>query len=56
MARRTEDFELDPAVVLIPDHYEMSMDDWLKTLRRGEPNELPMSGAELVEEARNEPE
>lgn len=56
MARRTEDFELDPAVVLIPDHYEISMHDWLKTLRRGEPNELSMSGAELVEEARNESE
>jgi|GEM_PF-5958030 hypothetical protein len=56
MARRTEDFELDPAVVLIPDHYELSMDDWLRSLRRGKPSELPTSGAELVEEARNESE
>lgn len=52
MARRVKDLELDPVVVPIPDDYKLSMDDWLGSLLRSEPVDLPISGAELVAEAR----
>ena len=56
MARRTEDVELDPAIVLIPDAYTMTMDEWFASLRRDGPARVTMSGAELVAEARAENE
>ena len=56
MARRMDAFELDPAIVPIPDTYEISMDEWLASLRRDEPTALGVSGAELVAEARSEAE
>lgn len=54
MARRAEDFELDPAVVPIPSDGEGSMTDWLRSLSHDEPTEVGVSGAELVAEARAE--
>jgi hypothetical protein len=51
-----DDSELDPTIVPIPDTYEISMDDWLASLRRDEPTALVVSGAELVAEARAEAE
>lgn len=56
MARRSEDIESDPAVVLIGDDGEQSVDEWLASLRRLEPIELTVSAADLVAEARAEQE
>jgi hypothetical protein len=53
--RPNVDFELDPAVVLIPDDVQGDVDEWLHSLRHdGEPAELDVTGAELVAEARDE--
>ena len=50
------DYELDPAVVLIPDTYEGSMDEWLASLRRdGPPLDLPPA-ADVLAEVRGESE
>lgn len=47
----------DPAIVLIPDDTEGSMDDWLASLPRDEPPiTLPISAAELIAEVRRESE
>ena len=54
MARRAEDFELDPVVVPIPSDAEVSITEWLRSLRHDEPLVLEVSGAELVAEARAE--
>lgn len=54
MARRAEDFELDPVVVPIPSDAEGTMADWLRSLVRDERIEVGVSGAELVAEARAE--
>lgn len=49
--------ELDSAVLLIADDYRGSMDDWLEAVRDdGPPRDLPVTGAELVAEARSESE
>jgi hypothetical protein len=49
--------ESDTAVVLVPDDYQGSMDDWVASLREDGPaRDLPISGAELVEAARREVE
>jgi hypothetical protein len=56
MARRIEDLELDPAVVVIPDKYEITMDEWLASLRGDEPTRLTVPAADLVAEARAEAE
>ena len=56
MARRPEDFEIDPVVVLIPDAPTITMDEWLAALRTDGPVDLPVSAAELVAEARAEAE
>ncbi len=56
MARRIKELEPEPTVVLIPDRYTITMDDWLASLRTAEPSGLSISGAELVAEARNEDE
>lgn len=51
----TEVRELDPVIVLIPEDFVVTMDDWLAGLRR-EPVVLPMSTAEMLAEARTEGE
>ena len=56
MARRIKELEPEPTVVLIPDRYTITMDDWLASLRSAEPISLAASGAELVAEARSENE
>ena len=56
MASRIEDVELDPAIVVIPDAYTVTIDEWLASLRRSEPAQMTVSGAELVAEARAENE
>lgn len=48
VARRVEDLDLDPAVVPIPDRYELTMDAWLTSLEHDEPIALAASGADLV--------
>ena len=48
--------ELDPAVVVIPETYSTTMDEWLASLRREEPTSLIVPSAELVAEARAEAE
>ena len=55
VARRAEDFELDPVVVPISaDAPEGSMADWLRSLVRDEAMDPGVSGADLVAEARAE--
>lgn len=55
MARRAEDFELDPVVIPISDDAPTgSMADWLRSLVHDQPIELGVSGADLVAEARSE--
>lgn len=52
MARRAEDFELDPVVVPIPDDGEGSVDEWLASLLHDEPIELPIPAAQLLADVR----
>ena len=55
MARRTEDFEIDPAIVPIDDGTDTSpaaMEAWLASLHRDEPVNLSVSAAEVVREIR----
>jgi hypothetical protein len=55
MARRPEDFEIDPVVVEILDGRDTSpaaMDAWLANLRSDAPVTLPVSASELVREIR----
>lgn len=55
MARRTEDFEIDPAIVPIDDGTDTSpaaMDAWLASLRRDEPVNIAASAAEIVRDIR----
>jgi hypothetical protein len=52
VARRADDFELDPGVVTIAGDAGGSMDDWLQSLMHEKPIDLVGSGADLVAEAR----
>ena len=55
MARRTEDFEIDPTIVPIDDSTDTSpaaMEAWLASLHRDEPVNLSVSTAEVVREIR----
>ena len=55
MPRPAVDFELDPAIVPIPDDIEADADEWLNSLRRDPgPLDLDVTGAALVAEARHE--
>lgn len=55
MPRPVVDFELDPAVVPIPDDIESNADEWLYSHRRDTgPLDLDVTGAALVAEARHE--
>ena len=54
MAKRVEDFELDPVVVPIIQDFDVTIDEWLASLRRDEPLIMAVSGAELVAEARSD--
>ncbi len=56
MARPVRTLNPDPAVVPIDDDSDGSIDDWLTSLRRDEPIELSVTGADLVAEARAEQE
>lgn len=57
MARTALDFELDPAVVPIPDDTTLSIDEWLDMLPREEEEiELTVPSPDLVAEARRESE
>ena len=52
MAKRVEDFELDPVVVPIVEDFDLTIEDWLVLIRRDEALPMVLSGAELVAEAR----
>lgn len=55
MARRTEDFEIDPVIVPIEDGTDTSpaaVQAWLASLHRDEPVELTVSVADIVREIR----
>ena len=55
MARRTEDFEIDPVIVPIEDGTDTSpaaVQAWLASLHRDETVELTVSVAEIVREIR----
>lgn len=62
MARRPEDLDDGPTVVLIEDEFSVLpeedrarlTDEWLESLRTSEPKPLNVTGAELLEEARRE--
>lgn len=55
MSRPVAEFELDPAVVPIPDDVEGEVDEWLSSLTGdAAPLDLDVTGAELVAEARDE--
>ena len=54
VARRADDFELDPVVVPIAGDVGGSMDDWLRSLMQENPIDLVVSGADLVADARAE--
>lgn len=57
MARPDFEYELDPAIIPILDSStEMTMDEWLRSLRDSESVPLGVSGAELVAESRIESE
>lgn len=42
--------KLHPSVVPIPDDLDLTMDEWLTSLRGEEPRTLPGSTAELLDE------
>ncbi len=44
----------DGVVVPIPGEVEGTMAEWLRSLRRDQPSDAGMTGAELVDEARTE--
>lgn len=48
--------ETGPVVVPIVEEFDLSMDEWLATLRRDELIELPESTADLLAAARSESE
>jgi hypothetical protein len=51
MARRTEDFEIDPAIVPIDDGADTSsgaIEVWLASLHEDEPVNLSVSAADIV--------
>jgi hypothetical protein len=48
--------EIDPAVVPIVEEFELTMDDWLASVRGDEPLVLAVSLAELLAEARADTE
>jgi hypothetical protein len=55
MAKRTEDYEIDPAIVPIDDDSDTSpaaMDAWLATLHHDEPVNLSLSAAAIVRNIR----
>ena len=55
MARRTEDFEIDPVIVPIEDGTDTSpaaVQAWLASLHRDETVELTVSVADIVREIR----
>ncbi len=55
MARRTEDFEIDPVIVPIEDGTDTSpaaVQAWLASLHRDEAVELTVSVADIVREIR----
>jgi predicted nucleic acid-binding protein len=52
MAKRANDLGTDPVIVVIPDDFDVTFDEWLATLRRDEPLKLPVTSAQLVAEAK----
>jgi hypothetical protein len=55
MARHIDDFELDPAIVLIADDVDTSpaaVSEWFESLKRLEPVNTTISAAQLVREIR----
>jgi hypothetical protein len=62
MARRPDDLDDGATVVLIEDEFSVLpeqerarlTDEWLASLRTGEPKRLSVTGAELLHEARRE--
>jgi hypothetical protein len=55
VARRVDDFELDASIVLIDDERDTTPDAvaaWLATLKRLEPVNPTISGADLIREIR----
>lgn len=55
MARRPDDFEIDPVVIPIDDGRDTSsaaMDAWLASLREDGPVSMTISAAEMVREIR----
>ena len=56
MTRLIEGSSSDGPVVPIPDDPTVSVDEWLSSLMREDPIELPITAAELVAEARHEAE
>lgn len=54
MPIHSKDKELDPVVVPIPDDFDVTMAEWLASVRGDEPRTLPRATAELLDEARSE--
>ena len=54
MSSPVELHEIDPVVVPIAEEFETSMDEWLASLRDGEPSTLSLSTAQLLGDARAE--
>lgn len=45
---------MKPVVILIPDDFDETMDEWLAGLRGEKPRSLPRTAAHLLDEARSE--
>ncbi len=58
MSTPASHFEIDPAVVLIPETEppKMTMDEWLASLKEDGPTEPSVTGAELLAQVRSETE
>lgn len=56
MSSPAELHEIDPVVVPIAEEFEMSMDEWLASLRDAEPTILSLPTAQLLADARTESE
>ena len=56
MSRPVELHEIDPVVVPIAEEFEMSMDEWLASLRDVGSTILSLSTAQLLADARAESE
>lgn len=54
MTTHSKDKALNPVVVPVPDDFDVTMDEWLVSVRGDEPRTVARATAELLDEVRAE--